>query len=328
MNQDNRMAVWPDLPLDGWEETHDTLHMWTQVVGKVRLMQAPLLNHWWDVPLHVTSRGLTTTPIPHGTRTFEIDFDFIEHGLEIRTSEGERSVLPLESRSVAAFYAEVMDRLEGLGVPVRIRTNPVEVQDAIPFDENEVHGTYDPEAVNRFWRAVLQSDRVLKRFRARFLGKSSPVHFFWGSFDMAATRFSGRAAPEHPGGIPNMPDWATREAYSHEVWSGGWWPGKGLGEPAFYGYAYPAPSGFAEADPGVDEAYYSEEVGEFLLPYDAVRTADDPDGRLLAFMQATYEAAADLGRWDRDALERTRSDHERLARRVSLGDGEGAGADP
>lgn len=327
MNHGDRATVWPDLPLDEWEETYDTLHMWSQVVGKVRLMQAPLVNHWWDVTLPVTSRGLTTTSIPHGTKTFEIDFDFIEHRLEIRTSDGRSSVLPLESRSVAAFYAEVMERLERLGVPVRIRPKPVEVEEAIPFDEDETHATYDPEAANRFWRALLQTDRVLKRFRARFLGKSSPVHFFWGSFDMAVTRFSGRTAPEHPGGLPNMPDWATREAYSHELWSGGWWPGKGLGEPAFYAYAYPPPPGFADADPGVDEAYYSEEMGEFLLPYDAVRTAEDPDGLLLAFMQATYEAAADRGRWDRDALERMPSDRERLARRVSLGDDDGAGTD-
>jgi hypothetical protein len=229
-------------------------------------------------------------------------------------------VLPLESRSVAAFYADLMVRLGRLGVPVRIRTKPVEVEEAIPFDEDETHATYDPEATNRFWRTLVQVDRVLKRFRARFVGKSSPVHFFWGSFDMAVTRFSGRAAPEHPGGFPNMPDWATREAYSHELWSGGWWPGKGLGEPAFYAYAYPPPPGFADADPGVDAAYYSEDMGEFLLPYDAVRTADDADNLLLAFMQTTYEAAADLGGWERGALERMPSDRQRLARRVSLSD--------
>lgn len=322
MSRNNRPTVWPALPLDGWEETYDTLHMWTQVVGKIRLMQTPPVNHWWDVTLHLTSRGLTTSPIPHGTGTFEVNFDFIDHRLEILTSEGESSVLPLESRSVAAFYAEVMERLGRLGIPVRIRTRPVEVERAIPFEEDELHGTYDSEAANRCWRVLLQTDRVLKRFRARFLGKSSPVHFFWGGFDMAVTRFSGRAAPEHPGGFPNMPDWATREAYSHEVWSGGWWPGKGLGEPAFYAYAYPAPPGFDDADPGVDEAYYSDDLGEFLLPYDAVRTADDPDGLLLEFMQATYEAAADLGQWDRRALERMPSDGERLARRVSLDDGD------
>lgn len=314
----SRDDAWPALPLDGWRETHDTLHMWSQVVGKVRLMRAPLVNHWWEVPLHLTSRGLTTTPIPHAARTFEIDFDFVEHRLRIRTSEGSGAALPLESRTVAAFYGEVMDELSRLDVPVRIRPTPVEVEEAIPFDEDDTHATYRPEAAHRFWRVLLQCDRVLKRFRARFLGKSSPVHFFWGSFDMAVTRFSGRAAPEHPGGIPNMPDWATREAYSHELWSGGWWPGSGLGEPAFYAYAYPEPPGFADAGGGVDEAGYVEDLGEFVLPYDAVRTADDPDRVLLRFMQATYEAAADRGRWDRGALERMPADHARLSRRVSL----------
>jgi len=309
---------WPPLPLDAWEDTYRTLHMWTQVVGKVRLMKAPPLNHWWGIPLHLTARGLTTTPIPHGTRTFEIAFDFVDHRLDLATSAGNRERIPLEARSVSAFYREVMDALDRLGVPVRIRTTPVEVEEAIPFEENDRDRSYDPEAVRRFWHGLRQVDRVFKEFRARYLGKSSPVHFFWGSFDLAYTRFSGREAPEHPGGFPNMPDWATREAYSHEVWSGGFWPGLGLGEPAFFAYAYPEPDGFADADPGAEGAYYHGDLGEFVLPYEAVRSGDDPDGALLGFLESTYQAAAELGEWPRGALERSPGELERLRRRIAL----------
>lgn len=309
---------WPALPLEGWEDTHDTLHMWTQVVGKVRLMQAPLVNHWWDVPLYLTSRGLTTSPIPHGDRTFEVDFDFVEHRLEIRTSEGALETLLLAPRSVATFHREFMDALNRMGVPVEIRPEPVEVVEAIPFDEDEEHDAYDPEAASRFWRALLQADRVLKRFRETFVGKTSPVHFFWGSFDLAVTRFSGRPAPPHPGGIPNMPDWATREAYSHEVHSVGFWPGRGLGEAAFYAYAYPEPPDFPDATVRPEAAYYRGDLGEFVLPWEAVRKADDPDAAILAFAESTYDAAARTGGWDRATLERQPGQRAALARRVAL----------
>ncbi|MDX1567577.1 MAG: DUF5996 family protein, partial [Longimicrobiales bacterium] len=297
---------------------HDTLHMWTQVVGKIRLMQAPLVNHWWEVPLYLTSRGLTTSPIPHGSRTFDIDFDFFEHRLDVRTSDGASESLALSSRSVAAFYEEIRGILERLDVPVEIRPRPVEIEEAIPFDEDEEHQTYDPDAAHRFWKALLQVDRVLKRYRENFIGKTSPVHFFWGSFDHAVTRFSGRPAPPHPGGIPNFPDWAVREAYSHEVHSVGFWPGKGLGEAAFYAYAYPEPDGFSEVAVAPDGAYYHADLREFVLPYEAVRTSRDPDSAVLDFAQSTYDAAATLGGWNRKELEREPGGKTALARKLAL----------
>ena len=300
--------TWPDLPFAAWSDTCATLHMWTQVVGKIRLATTPLVNHWWNTPLYVTPRGLTTSSMPYDGRAFEIVFDFIDHRLLIQTSDGRVEFMPLAPRTVAAFYAELMGKLRGLGIEVRISTKPVEVPDAIPFNEDTTHASYDGARANNFWRALLQAERVLQQFRAGFIGKASPVHFFWGSFDLAATRFSGRAAPPHPGGVPNLADWAVREAYSHECSSCGFWPGNGgFGEAAFYSYAYPEPAGFGDADAGVAAAYYNQQLREFILPYDAVRAAPDPDAMLLKFLQATYEAAADRAGWDRAALERARS---------------------
>jgi hypothetical protein len=279
--------------------------MWSQIVGKVRLVQTPWINHSWHVTLYVTSRGLTTSPIPHGATTFQIDFDFIDHELLIQTSGGAVRKLPLRPQPVADFYAELMGELERLGVGVRIRTRPNEVAEAIPFEEDRRHAAYDAAYAGRFWRALAQADRVLKRFRAGFIGKCSPVHFFWGSFDLAVTRFSGRPAPPHPGGVPNLPDWVAREAYSHEVSSCGFWPGGGpLPFPLYYAYAYPEPEGFREAPLRPGGAFYSPELREFVLPYDEVRRAGSPDAVLLEFVQSTYEAAADSARWDRTALER------------------------
>jgi hypothetical protein len=294
---------WPSIPLEAWEPTRATLHMWTQIVGKIRLALAPPVNHWWHIPLYVTCRGLTTSPVPYGSRTFQIDFDFIDHRLSIVTCDGGCEAFALEPRSVADFYAEIMGRLRSLGLETRIWTMPVEIPDPIPFDNDRAHAAYDAAFANRFWRALVQADRVLTAFRGRFCGKVSPVHFFWGSFDLAVTRFSGRPAPLHPG-APNVTDYVTREAYSHEVSSCGFWPGgPGMPEPAFYAYAYPAPDGFARASAGPDGAFFSETLGEFVLPYPIVRQAADPDDVLLQFLQSTYEAAADLGRWDRSALE-------------------------
>jgi hypothetical protein len=301
----NTAETWPSLPLDAWKETYATLHMWSQVVGKIRMTQMPWINHSWHVTLYVTARGLTTSPIPYGTKLFQIDFDFIDHRLVIQTHEGPRRTVELRPRSVADFYLEVMGTLKQLGLEVHIHTLPNEVPDPIPFDRDGRHASYDAEYANRFWRILLQTDRVFKAFRARFIGKCSPVHFFWGSFDLAVTRFSGRPAPPHPGGVPHLPDTVAREAYSHEVSSCGFWPGSGaVTYPAFYSYAYPAPPGFAEAPVRPRAAAYSSDVGEFLLPYDEVRTAAHPDDVLLEFLQSTYEAAANLGRWDRAALER------------------------
>lgn len=298
--------AWPALPLDAWQETCATLHMWSQVVGKVRLAKTPPVNHWWHVPLYLTSRGLTTSPIPDDNRTFEIDFDFIDHRIEIAASDGAVRELALRPISVADFHREMMTALVDLGVEVEIWPVPVEVPEPIPFMEDRVHAAYDATWANRFWLALAQGDRVFKRFRDDFLGKASPVHFFWGSFDLASTRFSGRKAPPHPG-TPGVPESITREAYSHECWSGGWWPGTGLGEPAFYAYAYPEPEGFPEwaVEPGA--AYYHDTLREFVLPYEAVRTSADPDATLLAFLRTTYEAAAERGGWDRRSLERRRN---------------------
>ena len=297
--------IWPSLPLEEWHDTYATRHRWTQNVGKIRLAQTPWINHSWHVTLYVTARGLTTSPIPHGTRTFEIHFDFIDHQLLVERSDGARRGLALAPRSVAEFYGELMAVLNELDLPVRISGKPNEVDPAIPFREDREHASYDPDHANRCWRILAQTERVMKTFRSPFIGKCSPTHFFWGAFDLALTRFSGRLAPQHPGGIPNFPDWVAREAYSHEVSSCGFWPGSGpVAMPAYYAYTYPEPPGFRDAPVLPAQAFYSRDLGEFILPYDAVRTADDPDRALLSFFQSTYDAAADLARWDRAALER------------------------
>jgi hypothetical protein len=300
-------APWPAIPYEEWKATLATLHLWTQVVGKVRLVQSPWLNHSWHVPFYLTARGLTTSPIPYGARSFEIRFDFLDHQLVIETIEGGVELLGLAPRTVADFYRELFARLNTLGLDIRIRTMPCEIPDGIPFEQDRVHAAYDREQANRFWRALVQADRVLRAFRARFIGKASPVHFFWGSFDLAVTRFSGRPAPPHPGGVPNLPDWVARKAYSHEVSSCGFWPGsEALPEPVFYSYAYPEPQGFKQATPGPAGAHYHSGLGEFVLPYDVVRRAPSPDAALLEFLQDSYEAAADLAAWDRQGLERSR----------------------
>lgn len=304
---------WLSLPLAEWKDTKETLHLWTQIVGKIRLALAPNLNHWWQSTLYVTPRGLTTSVIPYGTRTFQISFDFLDSQLQIETSDGTIERIPLTSRPVADFYQDVMTALSEIGIEVQIWTMPQEIAEPLRFDRDYQHTTYDPEYAQRFWRILVQVDRVMTIFRSRFIGKSSPVHFFWGSFDLAVTRFSGRRAPEHPGGVPNMADWVTREAYSHEVSSCGFWPGGGaVVEPVFYAYAYPAPEGFQDYPVQPQEAFYSSDMQEFILPYEAVRQADDPDAALLTFLQSTYEAAANLGHWDRAALERN---HEKFSDR-------------
>jgi len=278
--------------------------MWTQIVGKIRLTLSPWTNHSWHVTLYVTSRGLTTSPIPHGFHTFEIQFDFVDHELLIDKSDGARQSIELKPRSVAEFYRILMKTLEDLDLPVTINTMPNEIQNPIRLDEDEEHRSYDREHVNRFWRVLVQSDRVFKEFRSRFCGKCSPVHFFWGSCDLAVTRFSGRPAPPHPGGVPHLPDAITREAYSQEVSSLGFWPGNDAAPtPIFYSYAYPEPPGFAEAKIQPETALYQPKLHEFILPYDAVRTAENPDEVLLEFAQSTYDAASKLGKWDREALE-------------------------
>jgi hypothetical protein len=297
--------VWPSLPFGEWQDTCATLQLWTQVVGKIRLAQAPMINHWWQVPLYVTARGLTTSPMPFGAISFQIDFDFTDHRLVIATSEGRSAGLTLEPRPVADFYRELMAQMKKLGISVKIWTMPVEIADAIPFEIDRVHASYDKDYANRFWRILLQCDRVFKQFRSRFLGKVSPIHFFWGSFDLAVTRFSGRPAPDHPGTAPHVANWVMREAYSHEVSSCGFWPGGGsVAEPAFYSYAYPQTPGFAKATVKSDGAYWNKDLGEFILPYEDVRLAPSPDDRLIEFLESTYAAAADLAQWDRIALER------------------------
>ena len=274
--------------------------MWTQIVGKVRLAQTPLVNHWWNVPLYVSARGLTTTAMPYGEISFEMEFDFIDHKLDITCSHGQSTSVALEPKSVATFYRETMNALSALGVEVHIWRMPVEIADPIPFDEDEQHASYDPEYVNRFWQVLRLSEKVMQEFRSRFIGKCSPVHFFWGSFDLAVTRFSGRPAPPRPDA-----DVITREAYSHEVISHGWWPGQGpLGKPAFYSYTAPAPEGLADAKIQPPQAYYAKDLGEFLLLYDDVRTASDPEAVLTQFLESTYEAGANLAKWDRASLER------------------------
>jgi hypothetical protein len=297
-------SAWPALPLDAWSDTNATFHMWTQIVGKIRLQLSPWWNHSWNATLYVTSRGLTTSPIPHGVATFQIDFDLIDHLLVVEKDDGALLRMQLESQSVAEFYADLMDALRRMGLDVRIHASPNEVMDPIPFARDTTHRSYDPGYVNRFWRALVASDRVFKIFRGRFIGKCSPVHLFFGALDLAVTRFSGRRAPEHPGGIPNLPDRVTREAYSHEVSSCGFWAGGGaIAYPAYYSYAYPEPPGFAQARVRPDGAFYSADLREFILPYDVVREAANPDETLLEFLQSTYEAAAGLGQWNRGELE-------------------------
>lgn len=293
-----RGDAWPELPLAAWQDTLATLHMWTQVVGKVRMVRSPWTNHSWHVTLYVTARGLTTSPIPHGERCFQIDFDFVSHELVLQCSDGQTARWALQAQSVATFYGRLMAELDRMELHTEIRCVPCEVAEAVPFDRDESHCAYDPEFANRFWRILLQSDRVFKQFRAGFEGKCSPVHFFWGAADLAVTRFSGRPAPRHPGGIPNLADWVTQEAYSQEVSSCGFWAGGGPAPyPVFYSYAYPQPAGFAETPVQPQGAFYSKELGEFLLPYDVVRQAADPDSALLAFLESTFEAAARLAHW-------------------------------
>jgi len=292
--------AWPALPLEAWQDTYDTLHMWTQIVGKIRKTLTPLVNHWWNVTLYVTSSGLTTSPIPYGTRTFEISFDFIDHKLEILTCEGLTKQIELAPKTVAQFYQELLESLRALNIDAKIHAAPDEVANPIPFAEDFTHKSYDPESAHTFWRILVTVDCVFKEFRGRFIGKCSPVHFFWGSFDLAVTRFSGRPAPERPGADP-----ITREAYSHEVISAGFWPGGGeINGPAFYAYAAPEPLGFKTARIQPEAAFYHSGMSEFFLMYDDVRRAESPKTMLLEFLESTYSAAADLAKWDRASLER------------------------
>jgi hypothetical protein len=296
---------WPALPFAEWRKTAATLQLWTQVVGKIRLARTPWLNHSWHVALYVTARGLTTSPIADGAREFQIDFDFLDHVLWVRTSDGHYRQVMLRPMPVAEFYVETMAALQQLGIDVTINTMPCEIAGAVPFEKDRLNNAYDRDAVHRFWRVLASTQRVMAHFRTGFLGKVSPVHFFWGSFDLAVTRFSGRTAPRHPGGVPHLPNAVAWEAYSHEVSSAGFWPGSPgpVDYPAFYSYAYPAPDGFADATVKPKEAFFSKLLGEFILPYDAVRLAGDPDAALIEFLQSTYDAAADRGKWDRGALE-------------------------
>jgi hypothetical protein len=297
-------APWPELPTAAWRDTCETLQLWTQIIGKIRLARSPWLNHSWHVALYVTARGLTTSPIPDGARSFQIDLDFIDHALRISTSDGATRQLALAGQSVASFYTAIMADLAQLGIRIAIDEMPNELPEPIRFSEDRRHASYDPDAVRRFFQILVNADRVLKQFRTGFLGKASPVHFFWGSFDLAVTRFSGRRAPRHPGGIPHLSDAVVCEAYSHEVSSAGFWPGSGaIDYPAFYSYAYPEPPGFRTAQVRPAAAFFNEALGEFILPYDAVRTAPAPEQALLEFLQTTYEAAANAAKWDRDALE-------------------------
>jgi len=300
-----RNQHWPSLALEEWQDTCATLHMWTQIVGKIRMERSPWVNHSWSVTLYVTSRGLTTSPIPHGARTFEIEFDFIAHELAIRASDGGLGRIPLRPQSVAAFYRALMGEMDQLGLHTDIHPEANEIAETVLLDRDEVHAAYDSEYANRFWRILAQTDLVFKEFRSGFIGKCSPVHYFWGGPDLAVTRFSGRVAPQHPGGIPHLPDRVAREAYSHEVSSAGFWPGGGpIPYPVFYSYGYPEPAGFRDAAVKPDAAFFSMDLREFVLPYDAVRQAENPDKTLLDFLQTTYEAAAINGKWDREALER------------------------
>ena len=296
---------WPRLPVADWQDTRDTLHMWTQIVGKVCLSLAPPVNHWWATTFHVTATGLTTPVLPYRGGGIQIDFDFFRHALSIATTTGARRELQLEPRSVADLYREFRARLMELDIDVRMFGRPVEIPVAIPFADDNEHASYDPEAAAAFFRSLVSAERVLSEFRSRFTGKVSPVHFFWGAFDLAVTRFSGREAPRHPGGVPNCADWVMEDAYSHEVSSCGYWPG-GADEGIFYSYAYPEPAGFGSSVVEPDAAFYDETLGEFILPYADVRTSGDPDSTLLSFLQSTYGRAADLAQWDRAALEAER----------------------
>jgi hypothetical protein len=302
-------AQWPDLPLAAWNDTCDTLHLWTQIAGKVILACTPLINHWWNVTFSITARGLAARAIPYQGRTFDIVFDFVKHRLEIEASDGRVEGFALKPMAVADFYAEFMQRLRRLGIDVHIWTMPSEIEKCVPFDQDRTNAQYDPVYAQKFWQVLVQADRVMNEFRARFIGKVSPVHFFWGSFDLAVTRFSGRTAPPPTSVIPNVASWVMAEAYSHEVSSCGFWPGNGgFGYAAFYVYAYPEPAGYGDTRLRTAEASYNKGLGQFILPYDAVRRAPDSDKLLLGFLQETYAAAADLAKWDRSALER----HDRV----------------
>jgi hypothetical protein len=305
MSTQARDQAWPELNWPDWHDTGDTLHRWTQIVGKVRLALAPMMNHWWQVVLYVSSRGLTTSPIPYEGLTFDVTFDFIDHALRIETSDGSSETFALQPMSVAAFYSEFMACLRRLGIEVEIWTVPCEIPETVPFQEDHEHAAYDPVFARRFFRVLVQTHRVFTAFRSQFIGKASPVHFFWGSFDLAVTRFSGRPAPPHPGVAPHLANWVMQEAYSHEVSSCGFWPGNGgYGRAAFYSYAYPEPPNFSAAQLRTPGAFYDQQLKEFVLTYDAVRQAADPDRALMGFLQETYAAAADGAGWDRAALER------------------------
>ncbi len=300
----NVEAIWPELPYEAWKDSYATLHLWSQIVGKIRMAQTPWLNHSWHVTLYVAVRGLSTSPIPYGTRNFQLEFDFIDHVLRVSSDDGAEKQIGLYPRTVADFYADLMRALAELGIEVQIDEITNELPEPVNLRNDVSHSSYDPDYAHRFWRLLVAVERVLYRFRTAFIGKCSPVHFFWGSFDLAVTRFSGRRAPLHPGGVPYLPDDVTREAYSHEVSSAGFWPGSpGIEYPAFYSYAYPEPPGFASAKVRPREAFYSDTLHEFILPYDAVRTAEDPEAVLMDFLTSTYDAAASLGKWDRAALE-------------------------
>lgn len=297
---------WPKLPAPAeWQETLEAVQLWSQIVGKIRLEHMPWINHCWHVPLYVSARGLSTSLIPHASGSFEIEFNFVKHQLEIQKIDGKKASFILESMSVADFYGKTLDNLRQLNLKTEIYPMPVELPDPIvPFPDNTHQTPYDAEAVHRFWTALTHAQRVFTQFRSNFMGKVSPVHFFWGAFDLAVTRFSGRTAPKHPGGVPNCPDWVMEESYSHELSSAGFWPGTGFGEAAFYSYAYPEPEGYQKSIIKPRDAFYNEELGEYLLPYQAVKNASNPDKKLLDFLQTTYEAAANNGKWDREALEK------------------------
>ena len=297
---------WPELPWREWEPTVSTLHLWLQIVGKVRLTLAPPLNHWWHITLYVSSRGLTTSAIPFGPREFQVDLDFVDHRLLVTDSAGGMFAMPLVAQAVARFYREFMAGLSGLGIDVRISTKPVEIDDAIPFDIDERHASYDPSHAQSLWRGLVQADRVMKAFQSGFVGKASPVHLFWGSFDLATSRYSGRPAPRHSTeGLANTPDWVMEEAYSREESAMGWWPRIDPPGPSFYAYTYPEPPGYPSAPVRPAEAFFDEQLGEFILPYDAVRGLPDPDNAVLEFLEATYAAGADLAGWDRSNVEPT-----------------------
>lgn len=299
-------SSWPVLkPVAHWADTLRVLHMWTQIVGKIRLELSPWVNHSWGSALYVTPNGLTTSLIPYQGSGFNIDFDFIRHEVHVRTANGDREIIELRSLSVAGFYNQLMSTLRKLGIDVSILARPVEVEEAIPFVEDDQRVDYDSDCVHAFWKALLQVDRVFSEFRSEFIGKSSPSHFFWGAFDLAVTRFSGRPAPKHPGGAPNCADWVMEEAYSHELSSAGFWPGTGFGEPAFYAYAYPEPDGYRDAKVVPDGAFYHEDLGEYILTYETLMESDDPDSTLMQFLQTTYESAANNGHWDRINLEKS-----------------------